>query len=96
MGRRVIERKLAELTDRLSRVRDDLDVADEQLAHLEHLAEEARVRALVSETAIADREHREAERHATAMKKQRGRLSDEVDRLEVAQDEMLDRFMANG
>ena len=96
MGRRVIERKLAELTDRLSRVRDDLDVADEQLAHLEHLAEEARVRALVSETAISDREHREAERHATAMKKQRDPINDEVDRLEAAQDEMLDRFIASG
>ena len=96
MGRRVIERKLAELTDRLSRLRDDLGVADEQLAHLENLAEEARVRALVSETAIADREHREAERHATAMKRQRDRLNDEIDRLEVEQDEMLGRFMANG
>ena len=92
----MIERRLAELTDRLSQVRDDLEVADEQLAHLKQVAEEARVRALVSETAIADREHREADRHATAMKKQRDRLNDEVDRLEVAQDAMLDRFMTNG
>ena len=96
MGRRVIERKLAELTDRLGRLRSDLEVADEQLAHFQQLAEEARVRALVSETAIADREYREAERHATAMKRQRGQLKDEVDRLAIVQDAMLDQFIASG
>ena len=96
MGRRVIERKLTELTDRLGRLRGDLEVADEQLAYFQQLAEEARVRALVSETAIADRDYREAERHATAMKRQRGQLKDEVERLVIAQDAMLDEFIASG
>ena len=95
MGRRLIERKLVEVTDRLSRLRDDLEVADEQMNHFEQVAEEARVRALVSETAIADREYREAERHSIAMKKQRDQLNDEIGRLEAEQDGMLDRFIAS-
>ena len=55
MARRVIERRLAEVGSRLQRLRSDLAVAEEQVAHFEEEAAEARVRALVSETAIADR-----------------------------------------
>ena len=96
MARRVIERRLAEVGSRLQRLRSDLDVAEEQLAHFQEEAEEARVRALVSETAIADRDRRSADRHAAGMTRYRDGLRGEIKRLETAQDELLDRFMAGG
>ena len=96
MARRVIERRLAEVGNRLQRLRSDLAVAEEQLAHFEEEADEARIRALVSETAIADRDRRGAERHAASMTRHRDGLREEIQRLETVQDELLDRFTAGG
>ena len=92
MARPVIERRLSEIGDRLRRLRSDLAVADEQMAHFSEEADDARVRALVSETAIADREHRSADRHARAMEQHRADLLAEIDRLESSQDDLLDRL----
>lgn len=67
-------------------------MADEQLAHFADGAEDARIRALVSETALADREYRDAERHADAMRRHRDELAAEIARLEARQDELLDEL----
>lgn len=67
-------------------------MADEQLLHLADAADDARLRALVSETPVSDREHREAARHADAMRNHRASVAEEIQRLEVQQDELLDRF----
>ena len=75
-------------------LRTDIEVANEQLAALAEAAEEARLRALVSETPVADREHHEAQRHADAMGRHRADLLSELDRLERQQDELLDRLTA--
>ena len=96
MARRVIERRLAEVGSRLQRLRGDLVVAEEQLVHFEEEADEARVRALVSETAIGDKDRRSAERHASNMTRHRDGLRGEIQRLETVQDELLDRFTAGG
>ena len=88
VGRTLIERRLRDVSDRLKAVARDLAVAEEQLAHLADEADEARLRALVSETPIAQQEHREAERHADAD------LVAEVRELETAQDDLLDRLVA--
>lgn len=69
-------------------------MVDEQLAHLADAADDARLRALVSETPVSDREHREAARHAESMRTHCTVVADEIARLEVAQDELLDRFSA--
>ncbi|MBC8195338.1 MAG: hypothetical protein ISR43_02670 [Acidimicrobiia bacterium] len=92
MARPVIERKLTEIGERLERLRSDLSVANEQMAHFAEEADDARVRALVSETAIADREHRGADRHARAMERHRDNLDAEISRLESSQDDLLDRL----
>jgi hypothetical protein len=73
----------------------ELAVADEQLAHLDDDAEEARLRALVSETPLAGQEHREAQRHADAMRRHRDELAAEVAQLENAQNDLLDRLVAS-
>jgi hypothetical protein len=93
MAKSLVERRLIELGDRLKTLRVDLRVADEQLAQLAEEAEESRLRSLVSETPLAERDYREAQRHADAMQRHRLEVSVEITRLERAQDELLDRLM---
>ena len=62
---------------------------NEQLAVVQESADEARVRALVSETPLASQEHNEASRHADAMGKARDALDKAVADLERRQDELL-------
>ncbi len=71
-------------------------MAEEQLAHLAEDADEARLRALVSETPGADQVQREAQRHAEAMRRHRDGLVAEIRRLEASQDDLLDRLVAAG
>jgi flagellar biosynthesis chaperone FliJ len=93
MSRSLIERRLSDVTDRLKRARSELRVVDEQLAALAETADEARVRALVSETPLADKEHHEAQRHVDAMTRSRAALAASIAELERAQDELLDRLV---
>ena len=93
MARSLLERRLGEVADRLKHVRVDLRVADEQLAQLADEADEARLRALVSETPIAEKEHREASKHAEAMRRHRDQLVAEIQQLEQSQDQLLDRLV---
>jgi len=95
MSRSHVERRLSEVSTRLKALRDELAVSDEQLAHLADTAEDARLRALVSETPIAEREFHEAQRHADAMARHRAELIAAIERLEATQDELLDRLTAD-
>ena len=94
MSKSLLERRLADVGGRLKALREELGVVDEQLAAFVDTADDARLRALVSETPLAGREHTEARRHADAMARHRAELSVEVARLERAQDELLDRLVA--
>lgn len=94
MSRSLVERRLAEVGARLKQLRDELSVSDEQLGHLVEAADDARLRSLVSETPLADREHQDAQRHADAMHRHRAEVLDQISRLEQTQDELLDRLMA--
>jgi len=67
---------------------------NEQLLHLADAADDARLRALVSETPLAGEDHRQAARHAEAMRRHRAHVTEEIDRLERSQDELLDQFVA--
>ena len=48
----------------------------------------------MSETPLADHEHREAQRHADAMARQRADVVATIARLEADQDSLLDRLFA--
>lgn len=96
MSRARLERRLAELSHRLHDLRNELRVADEQLAHLADEADDARLRSLVSETPLAGQEHREAQRHADAMFHHRASVAAEIEALERQLDDALDRFSASG
>ncbi|HKX71904.1 MAG TPA: hypothetical protein VK360_02885 [Acidimicrobiales bacterium] len=94
MSKSLVERRLTQVAGRLRQLRDELEVSAEQLAHLADAADDARLRALVSETPVADVDHRQAERHAEAMRRHREAVLDEIAKLERSQDELLDRLVA--
>jgi hypothetical protein len=89
MHRVLLERRIRDVHARLVRAREELAVLDEQLAVVLESADEARVRALVSETPLATQEHNEAARHADAMARARDALLATVLELEERQDELL-------
>jgi chromosome segregation ATPase len=94
MSKRLLERRLADVAERLKQLRAELTVTAEQLGSLEDDAAEARLRALVSETPLAEREHHEAQRHADAMLRHRAEVQSSIEQLERRQDELLDRLVA--
>jgi hypothetical protein len=93
MSRSLIERRLTEVSLRLKRARQDLAVMDEQASVMTEAAEDARLRALVSETPIANREYQQAQRHADAMQRSRAALVATIAELRKSQDELLDRLV---
>ncbi|MCC6225681.1 MAG: hypothetical protein IT195_04675 [Microthrixaceae bacterium] len=88
----LLERRLKMLSRRLGQLRADLALADEQLAHFADESDDARLRALVSETPLAEHEHREAERHSSAMARHRDDLVELIAKLESEQDALLDKL----
>jgi chromosome segregation ATPase len=93
MSRSLVERRLSEVAARLRSLREDLAVSEDQLAHLADTADDARLRALVSETPLAEKEHQEAQRHADAMGRHRADVLEDIAKLEQTQDELLDRLL---
>lgn len=87
-----VERRLRLIGRRLSSLREELSVADEQLAHFADLADDSRLRSLVSETPVADQERRQAERTSSNMARHRDDLLERIGRLEAEQDDLLDRL----
>ena len=96
MPRSLIERRLHDVTSRLKRAREELAVVNEQLAVFAEAADDARIRALVSETPLADREYDEAQKHADAMARSRAALLSTIEDLQRAQDDLLDRLVPEG
>ena len=93
MSKTLLEQRLTDVSERLVHLRRELAIADEQLQSLADEADETRLRALVSETPLADKEHREARRHADVMQRHRERLVAEIAELERKQHELLDRLI---
>ncbi len=96
MTRWMVEKQLSASAERLRTLRSELAVIDEQLVALADAADESRLRALVSETPLADREHAEARKHADAMAVHRQQVVASIAKLERSQDELLDRLLAEG
>lgn len=87
-----IERRLADVGGDLRRLREELRIADEELAHFRAEADDARLRAMVSDRPDAAREDKEAQRSVDAITRQRQHLTGQIERLERAQDELLDEL----
>ena len=81
-----------EVTGRLQQARAELVLLDEQLAFFVDAAEETRIRALVSETPLAGRDHAEAQKHADAMARSRAAVAASIAELEHIVDDLLGRL----
>jgi hypothetical protein len=92
MGNWLVERRLSQVAIRLKSLRSELSVIDEQMIHLGDDADDQAIRALVSETAGASHEARDARRHVDALAKHRSKAIEEIASLEIRQDELLDRM----
>jgi len=79
---------------RLAELRAEAAVADEQYDHFAVETDDAKLRALVSETPLAETESRAAERASSAMARHRAEIIERIARLEAEQDELLDRLSA--
>ena len=84
-----------EVNRRLKQAREELVVLDQQLAALASEADDARVRALVSDSPMAQREHREAQKHVDAMARSREATASAVAAHERTIGELLDRLVVD-
>lgn len=95
MVRSRIERRLADVGKQLSSLRTDLSVAEQALLQVDFEADDARLRALVSETPLAQKEHEQIRRQVEVIRRNRDELQEEVTKLEARQDELLDAYNAS-
>lgn len=93
MSRQRIERRLLDVHARLKRAREELAVLSEQLVAFNDTADETRVRALVSASPEAGKDHRAAQRHADAMARSRLAALASIAELEKVQGELLDKLV---
>lgn len=93
MSRTSIERRLVGLSVEIKAIEQELFVVHEQLAHFEDSADDARLRSLVSETGFAAKEHRDAAKTVTALRKDRDKRAARLMKLERRQDELLDELL---
>ena len=87
-----LEKRLMEISLRIKKEKEDLLVAEEQLISLINDADEARIRSLVSETALSDTDRRDSARQSENMEKYCQKIRNEIDRLEEIQDGLLDKL----
>lgn len=95
MRRAAVERRLFEVSARLSRARAELAVLDEQAEVFDDAAEDAKVRSLVSEGPQARQLHLDAQRHAQAMARARAALRRSITGLERTQEDLIGRLTSS-
>ncbi len=93
MSRASIERRLIDISSEMKKIEHELSVIDEQLAHFADTADDARLRSLVSETPLAAKEYREAEKTVSALRRDRESWALRLRKLEQRQDQLLDDLM---
>ena len=86
---------MSQIGDRLSRAREELRIAEEQLLFQMDVLEEAKTRMLVSETPLADEDYRIAREDFERLRRVRDEAAARIEDLQKEQDRLLDR-MLNG
>ena len=88
-----LARRLQDLRDEAERLHAKIAVLDEQVTYVASVADEARTRALVSSTPLADREHREAEEDLRRARAQRDEVAARLAEIAGEQDRLLERML---
>lgn len=89
MGSRLVKRRLEDVQRQLAQARESLAVLEEQAAVWNDALDDARIRALVSETPLQSREYDELSRHVMVANAEMQRRAQEVRELRTARDELL-------
>ncbi len=89
MRQATVKRKLQELQTRMVTLREDVAVLNEQIEVLDEEVESLRVRAVVSETPLAIKEHAEAARHAELAHKARTVAATQISEIEIECNRLL-------
>ncbi len=88
-----ISERLSALSEEIAEEQTQLRILDEQVTFQQDVAEEARIRALVSETPLADREAREAADDLRRLVRSREEALARVAELRGEQDSLLERML---
>lgn len=86
--------RLAALSGEIAEEQTQLRILEEQVAFQQDVSEDARIRALVSETPLADRESREAADDLRRMIRSRDEVLDRLATLRAEQDALLERMFS--
>lgn len=84
--------RIAALNDEIATLRTEIQILEEQLAYVADVAEDARIRAVVSETPLADRESREAGEDADRTRRSLEEAKARLARIRAEQDTLLERL----
>jgi hypothetical protein len=84
-----VKRRLEDVQRQLSQARESLAVLEEQVAVWNDALDDARIRALVSETPLQSKEYDELSRHVHVANEEMKRRSMEVRELVTQRDELL-------
>ena len=90
-----LEKTLAQIRDRVAKAREELRIVEEQLVFQADVMEEAKVRMLVAETPLAEREFRVARDDYERLRRQRDEAREQVAELQSEQDRLLDRMLGS-
>lgn len=86
--------RLKALSDEIARLRTEIGVLEEQAGYVTDVAEDAHIRAIVSETPLADREEREAREDADRTRRSLEEARARLDELRSEQDALLERLFS--
>ena len=85
-----VRSRLQELSAELARLRTEVGILDEQIAYQQEVASDARLRAIVSETPLAERESRAAADDLARLVRSRGDLEESIAEAKAEQDRLLE------
>lgn len=88
----LLKRRIKAVSDRISRLRDELHVLDHQLVQLQDEVEAARVRSLVSDVPGERAAYEEARRQHVLIERERDRQRRSLENLVRDRDMLLDRM----
>lgn len=88
-----IESRLRALSEEIDALKTEARILDEQIDFQSDVAEDARIRSIVSETPLADRDAREASGDLTRMQRVRADLEARIASLRAEQDRLLERML---
>lgn|SRR5271155_6227146 len=89
MAPRLVKRRLEDVQRQLAQARESLAVLEEQVAVWNDALDDARIRALVSETPLQSKEYDELSRHVMVANTEMQRRANEVRELKTQRDELL-------